>query len=142
MEKLIQHDRKAEAGGKKTVEPARIDAQPPNSASGLAWIMLLLPTFVILGLIYLMMRRARDQFDRRAQETSVKSPAKHREDEKIARTEEAILGALELCRQTAESVALPLEQRERLERAISEFEVLLKSLQQSESSEDRDNART
>jgi len=40
----------------------RITGNPPNQATGLAWIMLLLPTFVILGFIYLMMRRARDQF--------------------------------------------------------------------------------
>ncbi len=42
--------------------PVQIEAHPPNS-NGLAWIVLLLPTFVILGLIYLMMRRARDRFD-------------------------------------------------------------------------------
>lgn len=40
----------------------RIVGSPPNQATGLAWIMLLLPTFVILGFIYLMMRRGRDKF--------------------------------------------------------------------------------
>ncbi len=130
VQKLIQNDRKIEADGKKTVEPTRIDSQPPNSASGLAWIMLLLPTFVILGVIYLMVRRARDQFDGRAQGTFVESPAEHTEEDKVARAEKAIAEALKLCRETAESVALPQEQRERLERAMSEFEMLLKSLQQ------------
>ncbi len=132
VQKLIEHDRKAEALGKKTVEPTRIDAQPPNSASGLAWIMLLLPTFVILGFIYLMMRRAREQFDGRAQGASVKSPAEHRNEDKVARAEEAMVEALKVCRETKESVTLPQEQAERLERAISEFEVLLRSLQQPE----------
>ncbi len=42
--------------------PVQIEAHPPNS-HGLGWIMLLLPTFVILVLIWLMMRRARDRFD-------------------------------------------------------------------------------
>jgi len=41
----------------------RIEGNPPNQATGLAWIMFLLPTFVLLGFIYLMMRRARDRFD-------------------------------------------------------------------------------
>ncbi len=132
VQKLIQHDRKIEADGKKNVEPTWIDSQPPNSASGLAWIMLLLPTIVILGFIYLMMLRARDQFEVRAHGTFVKSPAEHRHEDKVARAEEAILRALELCRETKESVTLPQEQGARLERAISEFEVLLRSLQQSE----------
>src|SRR6266446_3953021 len=43
--------------------PPQIDAVPPNAANSLVWITLLLPTFVIVGLIYFMMRRARDQFD-------------------------------------------------------------------------------
>jgi len=97
VQNLIQHDWKAEAEGKKTVEPTRIDCQPLNSASGLAWIMLLLPTFVILGLIYLMIRRARDQFEVRAQGAVVKSPAEPSDDDKVARAEEAILRALQLC---------------------------------------------
>ncbi len=42
------------------VERVRIEGNAPNQATGLAWIMLLLPTFVILGFIYLMMRRARN----------------------------------------------------------------------------------
>jgi len=43
--------------------PVQIEANPPNS-NVMAWTMLLLPMFVVLGLIYLMMRRARDRFDR------------------------------------------------------------------------------
>jgi len=60
VQKLIQNDKKSPSEGNKTVAPIRIDPQPPNSASGLAWIMLLLPTFVILGFIYLMLRRSRE----------------------------------------------------------------------------------
>jgi len=42
--------------------PVQIEANPPSSAGGVAWIMVLLPTFVVFGLIYLVMRQARDRF--------------------------------------------------------------------------------
>ncbi len=45
--------------GENSPEVVRIEGNPQNQATGLAWIILLLPTFVILGLIWLMMRRAR-----------------------------------------------------------------------------------
>jgi len=40
---------------KKKDDGARITGSPPNQAGGLAWIMLLLPTVFVLGLIWLMM---------------------------------------------------------------------------------------
>src|SRR5262249_54833552 len=40
-----------------------IETTAPPGAGGLLWLTLLLPTFLIVGLIYVMMRRARDQFD-------------------------------------------------------------------------------
>ena len=43
--------------------PVQIEANPPNPNVTVR-IMLLMPMFVVLGLIYLMMRRARDRFDR------------------------------------------------------------------------------
>jgi cell division protease FtsH len=92
VQKLIQHDKKIQHDGKKTVEPIRIDPQPPNSASGLAWIMLLLPTFVILGFIYLMMRRARDQFDGGILGSFVKSPAKRHDKSKQRTTFDEVAG--------------------------------------------------
>ena len=61
VQKLIESDKTNQTEGKRTGERIRIDAELPNSASGLAWIMLLLPTFLILGLIYLMMRQGRIQ---------------------------------------------------------------------------------
>src|SRR4051794_37955669 len=48
---------------KPNEEPVRIEPSPPQAANTFVWITLLLPTFVIVGLIYFMMRRARDQFD-------------------------------------------------------------------------------
>jgi cell division protease FtsH len=49
----------ANRGGDSGTIPVVIDVEPPNSANSVAWIMLLLPTLVILGFIWLMMRRAR-----------------------------------------------------------------------------------
>jgi len=92
VRKLIENDKKIQADGKKTVEPIRIDPQPPNTASGLAWIMLLLPTFVILGFIYLMMRRARDQFDGGILGSFVKSPAKRHDKSKQRTTFDEVAG--------------------------------------------------
>jgi cell division protease FtsH len=40
-------------------EEARVEILQPQTANGLRWITLLLPTFVIIGLIYFMMRKAR-----------------------------------------------------------------------------------
>ena len=59
---------------------------------GLVWIMLLLPTFVILGLIYLMMRRARDQFDGGILGSFVKSPAKRHDKSKQRTTFDEVAG--------------------------------------------------
>src|SRR5262245_53565096 len=66
----------------KSVEPVRIETNPANQAGGLVWLMLLLPTFLILGFIYLMMRRARDQFDGGILGSFVKSPAKRHDKSK------------------------------------------------------------
>ena len=46
-----------------SLPPVQIEGHSANPG-GLAWIVFLLPTFVILGMIYLMMRRARDRDDR------------------------------------------------------------------------------
>jgi cell division protease FtsH len=61
-EELEKHNAVKVKEGKPN-EQARIEGIPPNVNTNLAWLMLLLPTFVILGFIYIMMRRARDQFD-------------------------------------------------------------------------------
>jgi cell division protease FtsH len=114
---LMQKDKETHAEAKEMAEPTRIEAQPPNSASAIAWVMLLLPTFVILGFIYLMTRRARDQAV--MLETSVGGSAKHSEEDKVARAEQAIAEAVKLYRETA---ALSQDQRERLQRAMSELE--------------------
>ena len=77
---------------KKTDDPVRIETNPANSANGLVWLMLLLPTFLILGLVYLMMRRARDQFDGGILGSFVKSPAKRHDKSKRRTTFEEVAG--------------------------------------------------
>ena len=54
--------------------------------------MLLLPTFLILGFIYLMMRRARDQFDGGILGSFVKSPAKRHDKSKQRTTFDEVAG--------------------------------------------------
>jgi cell division protease FtsH len=77
---------------KKTNDPVRIETNPANQAGGLVWLMLLLPTFLILGIFYLMMRRARDQFDGGILGSFVKSPAKRHDKSKQRTTFEEVAG--------------------------------------------------
>ena len=66
--------------------------EPPQGATGLVWITLLLPTFLIVGLIYFMMRRARDQFDGGILGSFVKSPAKRHDKSKQRTTFDEVAG--------------------------------------------------
>jgi cell division protease FtsH len=73
-------------------DPTRIDPSPPQAANTFVWITLLLPTFVIVGLIYFMMRRARDQFDGGILGSFVKSPAKRHDKSKQRTTFDEVAG--------------------------------------------------
>jgi cell division protease FtsH len=74
-------------------QPVVIEASPPAGANGLVfWITMLLPTFIILGLFYLMMRRARDQFDGGILGSFVKSTAKRYDKSKNRVTFEDVAG--------------------------------------------------
>src|SRR5262249_12550663 len=76
----------------KGEEPVRIEIQPPNTANTLIWLTFLLPTFLILGLVYFMMRRARDQFDGGILGSFVKSPAKRHDKSKQRTTFDEVAG--------------------------------------------------
>jgi len=89
VEKLQEHAAKNKLKG---VEPVKIEGNPPSSAGSVAWVMLLLPTFVIIGFIYLMMRRARDQFDGGILGSFVKSPAKRHDKSKQRTTFDEVAG--------------------------------------------------
>src|SRR5271166_3599909 len=84
--------KKLREGTSKATDPVRIETNPANSANGLVWLMLLLPTILFLGFIYLMMRRARDQFDGGILGSFVKSPAKRHDKSKQRTTFEEVAG--------------------------------------------------
>jgi cell division protease FtsH len=88
-EKLAAQTPKASQAAK---EPVRIEPSPPQAANTFIWITFLLPTFVILGLIYFMMRRARDQFDGGILGSFVKSPAKRHDKSKQRTTFDEVAG--------------------------------------------------
>jgi cell division protease FtsH len=73
-------------------DPTRVDPSPQQTANTLVWFTLLLPTFVIVGLIYFMMRRARDQFDGGILGSFVKSPAKRHDKSKQRTTFDEVAG--------------------------------------------------
>jgi cell division protease FtsH len=70
----------------------RIETSAQPNASGLVWFTFLLPTLLILGVLYFMMRRARDQFDGGILGNFVKSPAKRHDKSKQRTTFEEVAG--------------------------------------------------
>ncbi len=76
----------------KGVQEPQVNAVAPSATNSLVWITLLLPTFVIVGLIYFMMRRARDQFDGGILGSFVKSPAKRHDKSKQRTTFDEVAG--------------------------------------------------
>jgi cell division protease FtsH len=76
----------------KKNEPPRIEAASAQSASGLVWLSLLVPTLGFVFLVYIMMRRARDQFDGGILGSFVKSPAKRHDKSKQRTTFEEVAG--------------------------------------------------
>src|SRR5438270_51479 len=87
----------------------------PQSAGGLVWITPLLPTFVILALFYVMMRRARDQFDGGILGSFVKSPAK-RHDKSKSRTTFGEVAGLENAKNELQEIVEFLKSPEKFQR--------------------------
>jgi cell division protease FtsH len=92
LEKEILQVSSKKVGENSAADPVRIEPSPPTSANGLIMLLWLLPTFVILGFIYLMMRRARDQFDGGILGSFVKSPAKRHDKSKQRTTFDEVAG--------------------------------------------------
>jgi cell division protease FtsH len=81
-----------EKGKEKKAETPRIEGTPTQGASGLVWFTLLVPTIGFFFLIYVMMRRARDQFDGGILGNFTKSQAKRHDKSKQRTTFEEVAG--------------------------------------------------
>jgi cell division protease FtsH len=92
LQTIIQNDAKRTPDEKKAGESTRIDPQPMNSATGILWMVMLLPAFIILVFVYLFVRRARDQFDGGILGSFVKSPAKRHDKSKQRTTFDEVAG--------------------------------------------------
>ena len=79
-------------GRAKKHDPPTIEATAPQSANGLVWLTLLVPTLVLVLLVYVMMRRARDQFDGGILGSFTKSQAKRHDKSKQRTTFEEVAG--------------------------------------------------
>jgi len=88
--KVIRFDGKETE--KASNEAPRIDVVAPQGATGLVWLSLLLPTLGLVLLVFLMMRRARDQFDGGILGNFVKNPAKRHDKSKQRTTFEEVAG--------------------------------------------------
>jgi cell division protease FtsH len=70
----------------------KVENELAQGASSLVWFTFLLPTLLFLGLLYFMMRRARDQFDGGILGSFVKSPARRHDKSKQRTTFNEVAG--------------------------------------------------
>jgi cell division protease FtsH len=95
IEELRSPTRLVEVNGKKVIKPrgpVRIVTTAQPGVSSLLWLTVLFPMFLIIGLAYFMMRRARDQFDGGILGSFVKSPAKRHDKSKQRTTFDEVAG--------------------------------------------------
>jgi cell division protease FtsH len=92
IEPVLKQIREQEQKLEKDRPPTKVEVNSPQGASGLLWFTLLAPTFLIMALIFFMMRRARDQFDGGILGNFVKSPAKRHDKSKQRTTFDEVAG--------------------------------------------------
>src|SRR4029079_3937787 len=92
LDKLRSAKRTTGEGKEVDRQEVTIEVAPPAGASGLLWITLLLPTFLIVGLLYMMMRRGRDHFRGGILGNFVKSPARRHDKSKQRTTFDEVAG--------------------------------------------------
>ena len=73
-------------------QPVQIDSSLVQGSNSLIWFTFLLPTLLLVGLMYLLMRRARDQFDGGILGNFVKSPARRHDRTKQKTTFDEVAG--------------------------------------------------
>ena len=91
VRKELENPRDKDGHEKKEARP-RIEGSPNQGATGLIWLSFVLPAILFILLVYLMMRRARDQFDGGILGSFVKSPAKRHDKSKQRTTFEEVAG--------------------------------------------------
>ena len=113
VQKLIELDAKRTPEEKKGGDGTRIDPQPATSAAnGLLWMVVFFPAFIILIILYLFVRRARDQFDGGILGSFVKSPAKRHDKSKQRTTFDEVAGLENAKSRAAGDRRVPEEPRE------------------------------
>jgi cell division protease FtsH len=106
---------KDEKGKAHPRQSVLLEPKAPPGTGALLWITLLLPSVIIIGLIYFMMRRARDQFDGGILGNFVKSPAK-RHDKSKQRTTFEEVAALENAKAELQEIVEFLKSPEKFQR--------------------------
>ncbi|WP_152053604.1 ATP-dependent zinc metalloprotease FtsH [Tautonia marina] len=89
---LLQGETVPATGEARSSPPPRIEVLEPQAPTTLLWLSFLLPMLLIGGLIFFMMRRARDQFDGGILGNFTKSQAKRHDKSKQRTTFDEVAG--------------------------------------------------